>query len=190
MSTIPTDISIKSSLFKVLRLIAVLFLFMIAGVFLMVNPSPVASSMSFESQSSEWAVQAVGLCAVLFFGGGLLIVGLLLLRSGSMQLDLDDHGIHDQTSLSSLGFIEWRDLLAVEEINLSGAQRAILLKVSNPEAYVDKATGKWSKYIVNRNMKAYGTPLVIHASFLKISSTQLYSLLKAELNKHRHFITE
>ena len=188
MSTIPTDIEIRSSTSKGIKIILALSIFVVGGTALIVQPN--LFTLPFEFTLDTWIVRVVGIATVLFFGAGLVFVGLLLYRNRASRLHIGNQGITDQTSLSSVGFIDWRDLTSVERIKLSGAQAAILLKVANPEEYIGKAQNKLAKTVLERNMKAYGTPLVVNASFLRISSTQLYALLKAELNKHRHFITE
>jgi hypothetical protein len=80
--------------------------------------------------------------------------------------------------------VEWKDITSIDSIDVAG-QQLIVVKVKNPEKYVDKASNNAQKRLLRLNVKQYGTPIFITTNSLQIGFDELLALLNEEFGKRK-----
>jgi hypothetical protein len=100
-------------------------------------------------------------------------------------LIIDQTGLTDNSSGVSAGQVLWSDIEAISVIEIH-RQKLIMLKVRNPQEYIDKQTSGFKRKMMQINFKLYGTPLSITSNGLKISFEELLSTLTDKLKQARH----
>lgn len=99
-------------------------------------------------------------------------------------LTIDSTGIHDNSSGTSIGLIEWKDVIDIKTTNVM-SNKMLLLLIDDPDKYINKASNRMAKSALNSNFKAFKTPLSISANSLKISHAALEKLLLDQWNKYK-----
>lgn len=125
-------------------------------------------------------VKAIGAASVLFFG----YAGFILFRQLSNKnngLILSKEGITDHSGAVNAGLIAWRDITSVKQIEVTKTP-FLILKVSNPEEYIERQESKFQKKLLKMNMNTYGSPICISASNLSISINELQKKIEARIN--------
>lgn len=125
-------------------------------------------------------VKAIGAAAVIFFG----YAGFILIRQLSNTnngLILSKEGITDHSGAVNAGLIAWKDITSVKQIELSKTP-FLILKVKNPEEYIERQESKFQKKLLKMNMNTYGSPICISASNLSISISDLQKKIEARIN--------
>jgi len=149
------------------------FLFVILGNWLIVNAEVVSSTFS------NGTIMGMGLLCVFFFTGT-AIIGLIKIFSKKTGLQIDEHGITDNSNASSLGLIEWQDIISfrIEQVMSS---KFIIIDIQNQEKYLDRVPN-WKKRLLKANIIKYSSPVTITSNTLKIDSQELIQLLNQKLN--------
>ena len=124
-----------------------------------------------------------GLASIIFFGLCLFFITKKL-GDNSPGLVISEEGIFDNSSGVSAGQIKWTDIEDISVIEIH-RQKLIMLHVTNPQDYIDKQTSGFKRKIMQVNYKMYGTPLSITSNGLKISFSELLSLLTDILKEAR-----
>lgn len=92
---------------------------------------------------------------------------------------LDENGIYDNSGGLSVGLIDWTDVQDIREIEVS-SQKIMMIDVSQPEKYIQRAGSKLAKMTMGINSRSYGSPISISANSLRISNDDLkLTLIKA-----------
>lgn len=94
---------------------------------------------------------------------------------------IDESGITDLTNASYTGLVEWQDITKVEKKKV-GPIKMIILHINNPEKYIKQAR-KTSIRQMKKNLKFYGSPILIVSSRLKIKYEDLAVLITKEFEK-------
>jgi len=165
------ELVIGSSKHKVTWLILGSFVFVALGAWML--------SMDAESLRTEPGlfgdplfVHGAGIAGIVFFGfcG---VFGVRKLFDKKPGLVLNSAGITDNSSALAAGFIPWSEILGAEIFKVR-RQKMLVIKVSNPEAYIER--GSAVKRILSRaNCKLCGSPVVITSNTLKIAFPELLS---------------
>lgn len=123
--------------------------------------------------------RGIGLVSVLFFGLCATYIGQKLLDN-KPGLIIDEFGLTDNSSGVSAGQILWSDIksISVTEIH---RQKLIMLKVKNPQSYIDKQTSRLKRKMMQMNLNMYGTPLSISSNSLQIKFDDLHKILTDKL---------
>src|SRR5262249_22591864 len=124
-----------------------------------------------------------GVAGALFFGVCLIFIAKKL-GDNSPGLLISDKGILDNASGVSAGQILWSDIEDISVIEIH-SQKLIILKVKNPQEYIDKQASGFKRRLMTMNYKMYGTPLSITSNGLKISFDELLSTLTNRLKAAR-----
>lgn len=124
-----------------------------------------------------------GASAILLFGC-CVIVMLRKLKDNKPGLILDEQGITDNSSGVSGGIIPWPDIEQVSVLTIQG-QQLLMIRVRDPQQYIDRQTNGMKRKIMTLNYKLYGSPLSISANSLKISFTELQQLVSNYLDASR-----
>ncbi len=146
-------------------------IFVILGVLFLLTPDKFSTSI-FRNP------QIIGIVAVLFFGAA-GIFGLRKLFDKSVGLTIDDYGITDNSNASSVGLIDWSDILEIKTEQVMST-RFLLIFVDNPDKYLERVNG-FKRKLMKGNMKMYGTPLSITSNTLRYDFSDLERLIKEKL---------
>lgn len=142
-----------------------------SGLWCMISP-PVSAN---DTPAFRIFLMVAGIVSILVFGilAILYIRKLLDKRPG---LSVDEFGIVDNSSAVAAGLILWSDIEQLSVMTIR-RQQLIMIKVKNPQHYINRQTGGFKKKMMSLNYKMYGTPLSISAGGLKISADALWTLL-------------
>ena len=104
------------------------------------------------------AVMAVAFLGCIAFGYGFLYN---LMRIGQPQplLEANAEGLWFHVTFFNHGKVAWQDLLGFEVVRY-GLSKRVLIKVKNPDHYVQKYPGI-RKFLFQRTMRRYKTPLTL-----------------------------
>ncbi len=173
------NIEIKLSRTKITLLIAIGIGFVLIGVPLILNPE---QHTTIRYRSPE-LLRIIGIITVSFFGI-CLIFAIRKLFDPKKGLIINNNGIIDNTSATSIGLIEWSDITGIATIKVSST-KIIMVYTDKPEKYIERAKNRIAKKVMKANSKLYGSPLSIVSTSLKIKHKQLENLLLNELGKRK-----
>ncbi len=167
-------IEIPVSKTKISFLLIGALIFVILGVLFSLVPDKFTTAVFKNPQ----LIRIVGIVGVLFFGAA-GIYGIRKLFDKAVGLIIDDNGITDNTNASSVGLIDWSDILEVKTEQVMST-RFLLIFVDNPDEYLKRVNG-FKRKLMKGNMKMYGTPLSINSNTLRYDFCDLERLIKKKL---------
>ena len=172
-------IEIPLSKIKIALLFIGAMIFVFLGVLFLNDPEAWTSTRN----KSPELTTIIGIIAIIFFGTIGAIIGRKLLdnRAG---LIIDDRGITDNTNATSTGLIAWRDIEGITKLEIA-SNKILILKVKNPNHYIERAKNSLAKRAMKANHKMYGSPISIISNSLKIKFKDLEHLIKTELEKRK-----
>ena len=167
-------IEIPISKTKISILLVGAILFVIFGVLFIITPDTFVTIRYRNPQT----IRLTGIASVLFFGGA-SIYGFIKLFDKSMGLVIDDNGITDNTNASSVGLINWSDIIEVKTEQVMST-KFLLIYTINPDKYLDRGKG-FKQILLKLNMKKYGTPISIISNTLRFNFDDFERLIKNKL---------
>lgn len=167
-------IEIPISKTKISFLLIGALIFVILGVLFSLTPDKFTTTIFRNPQ----IIRIVGIVAVLFFGAA-GVYGLRKLFDKSVGLTIDDYGITDNSNASSVGLIDWSDILDIKTEQVMST-RFLLIFVDKPDKYLERVDG-FKRKLMKANMKMYGTPLSITSNTLRYDFRDLERLIKEKL---------
>jgi hypothetical protein len=167
-------LEIQISKTKISFLLIGALIFVILGVLFSLTPDKFTTTIFRNPQ----IIRIVGIVAVLFFGAA-GIYGLRKIFDKSVGLTIDDYGITDNSNASSVGLIDWSDILDIKTEQVMST-RFLLIFVDNPDKYLERVNG-FKRKLMQGNMKMYGTPLSITSNTLRYDFDDLQRLIKDKL---------
>lgn len=171
-------IEIPISKTKISLLLLGAMIFVIFGILFILFPDKFISTIFRNPQT----IRIAGIAAVLFFGAA-GVYGLRKLFDKAIGLTIDENGITDKSNASSVGLIEWNDIVEIKTEQVMST-RFLLIFISNPEKYLERVNG-FKRKLMQGNMKMYGTPLSITSNTLRYNFDDLERLLKSGLIEQR-----
>lgn len=103
---------------------------------------------------------------------------------------ISDEGINDISTGNNIGTILWKDVEEIKILNdISNLKRKyIVLKVKNPNEYIDRETNRSKKRTLELKLQYYGSPICFSERALNCTFEQLKSavFLKYEHYKETH----
>ncbi|TXE14915.1 hypothetical protein ES692_17615 [Psychroserpens burtonensis] len=174
------EIIIPLSKTKILLLFIGAMAFVIFGIWFLNDPEKFANT-SYRPRSSDF-IQIVGIVAVIFFG----ICGMFAFKKlfdKKNGLVINDKGIIDNSSGTSVGLIKWSDIIGIGIAQVH-SQKFIMLEVSNPEYYIGLKKNKIGKMAMRANYDKYGSPISISANSLKTNFTELQSMIEKKFENY------
>ena len=163
--------AIKLSKGKIVLLILGSCAFLVLGGFFLILDD--ATIQSQPRTNSPLLVHTVGFIAVVF-SGATGVFGVKKLFDNRPGLILNSSGIIDNSSGVSAGLIPWTEILG-SEIQKIGRQRFLVIKVRNPQKYIER--GGALKRVVNRaNNRLCGSPIAIASTALNVKFSELVKL--------------
>lgn len=151
-------------------------LFVLIGVFFTLTPETFISPL----MKNPHVIRIAGILSVLFFGS-VSFYGVKKLSDKHVGLVIDSNGIVDNTNATSVGFISWTDITAIET-KQEASTKFLLIYTSNPENYIGRARGIKRKFMEASN-KMYGTPLSIISNTLKCKFEDLEKLINSRFRQ-------
>lgn len=130
----------------------------------------ISNPYQFDSRN-EYLVLIIGITSILFFGMCLIFM-IRKLFDNSIGLTINEMGITDNSSGTSVGLIEWNDISDIQ-ITQIASTKFILIETTNPEKYINRAKKSISRRAMKANYKMYGTPLSISSNTLQIKFDEL-----------------
>ncbi len=173
-------IEIPLSKTKMLLLFLAAAIFVILGIFLVMNSEHLHSARLRNPE----IIKILGIISVAFFGPCALFIAKKLFDKKA-GLIIDEKGITDNSSATSVGLIEWTDIIGIETLQVAST-KFIMLKTKEPEKYIEKAKNKFVKNTMKVNYKWYGSPISISSNSLKIKFKDLEKLINKEFEKSRN----
>lgn len=130
--------------------------------------------------NNPWFTKMVGATSLVFFGlaAYFFIRNLMAIGPGIV---INDIGIDDYSSAVAVK-IYWKDIEVIEAMQIQ-SQPIILVKVGNPQTYIDRAKG-FKRKMMTMNYKYYGTPISISANGLQIPFDELLQLISDRLETY------
>jgi len=169
-------IEIPLSRTKLLFTVAASILFVILGIYIITTIS------AHQTQVNPLVLKGIGIANILFFGV-IGMYGIKKMFDTNVGLTIDDNGITDNTSATSIGLIEWSDITDITTKQIMSS-KFLLIFTKDPNASLEKASGLKRK-LMYANMKMYGTPIAITSTTLQYDFNALEKLLKNRLNEQR-----
>lgn len=157
----------------------------IISILFVLNPEKYTSFIFFRKD----VILYTGIIGLIFFGVASIYIGYRLFRKQA-GIIVNDKGIYDNTSMSSVGLIKWEDITDIEiykvptGLLLKNSISMVLVKVKEPDKYITSFSS-FKKNILILNYKNYGTPITINTNVLAYSSTELLDLLIDKFNKSK-----
>jgi hypothetical protein len=148
--------------------------------------------MIFVLSDFRWSLfdiifKAIGLLGFAF-GAVAVHIGLKKLLDKKPGLIIDEQGITDNSSGSSLGFIPWHEIVAIRRTTVMDIPM-LLIELKHPNEFIDKAKGL-IKTSLSYNHEMYGTPLAIAGNTLKCDFNTLTTLLEDSLAGSKNKINQ
>jgi hypothetical protein len=125
----------------------------------------------------------IGIIGILFFGS-IVVYGIKKILNKKIGLIIDSNGITDDTNLTSIGLIEWNDIIEIRTEQIM-TTKFLLIDVNNPEKYIGKAKNGIQSFLMKFNMNKYETPLSISSSVLNFNFKELEKLIQTELKRNK-----
>lgn len=179
MTTQNSSIEIPLSKTKMLLTLCGALLFVVVGIFFIINPSIFKTSLFADTAM----IFVVGIISSLFFG----IIAIMILYKFFQKKHgfiINEEGITDYSSGLSLGTISWKDIQEVKIAQVM-SQKFLVIIVSNPEEYINKATSPIKRNAMKMNFKTYDSPICISSNALKIKFDDLYRLLNIKIEEYK-----
>lgn len=177
----PQPVSIASSRSKTLLLLVGACAFVAAGYWLFsLDAEVIEARRTFNSPA---LVRGLGIASMVF--GGLAIFGLVRkLLDPSPGLVLDERGLTDNSTASSVGFIPWSEISGFQ-VGTTQGQRILYVLVREPERYIASAS-PFKRALLKVGQKVGPSPFGITSNTLKIGFDELVELANEHLSAHRH----
>ena len=161
-----------------LSLIAlVLFIFSIIGFFFFLGPENFTSS----GYDDDVFIRIIGLVMCVLGVPGLLILGRKI-TSPQMGLLINEEGITDNGTGSSIGLVHWKDIMSLRMTGIPNS-KMLLIMVREPQKYINQGTGKLVRFFLRLNNMIYGSPIVIPTITLNIKEDDLETKVMEALKK-------
>ncbi len=154
--------------------------FVVFGFLFILNSDMFVSSLV----SNMGVIRVIGFVSVTFFGFCLIIIVRKLLDN-RMGLTIDENGINDNSSATSVGLIDWEDILRIETLEIAST-KILMIFTDKPDKYINRAKNRFYKKLIKANYEMYGSPISITSNTLKIKHADLEALIAKELERRKN----
>ncbi|NJO90201.1 MAG: hypothetical protein HC831_15600 [Chloroflexia bacterium] len=128
---------------------------------------------------ARFKITSLVVVAAVFAFAFILILMQLLSKKPAMIID--NKGLTDYSSPSSVGLIPWKDVTEIKEAKDSLKRRLILVVVKNPEEYIHKKGAKLST-VRNSYYQQFGSPIALMPVNFVYNTDQLINELKSRIS--------
>lgn len=176
-------IKIKSSKTKFLLIITVAVIFIILGLFLVVNPNYFISDIFRNST----VISITGFISIIFFSMCLILI-IKVFVTKKISLIVNEKGIIDNSSYTSVGMIFWNDITSIHSIDIA-SNKFLIINVKNPNKYINNQTGI-KRRLLEKTFKTYGYPISISSTILACSFKELEVIILESFNDNKNIDTK
>jgi len=152
-------------------------LFVGIGLWFVISP-PKMNDMIFGNPT---IFLIIGIMSLLFFGIGSIFIAKKLFDDG-VGLVVQEEGVFDASSATSVGLILWSDIEAIKVRKVSG-QKLLLFALKNPQGYINKQTNIFKRLIMQINLKLYSSPILISTNLLAVHFDTLHQILQRKIDE-------
>ncbi|AZI66169.1 hypothetical protein EIB71_00070 [Kaistella daneshvariae] len=152
--------------------------FVVLGFFCFLN----AENMTTFRVRNPIIIKIVGIASVLLFGFG-IYVSIKQLIQKKLMLILDEKGINSHPVKDE--YIKWNDIEEFSEIKINSV-KIIIIKLNNPEYYINNETNKFRKKLMEFNFSNYGSPFNITVGTMNIGHKDLIKMLNQNLKRQKY----
>lgn len=167
---------------KISLLLLMSTVFVALGILFTTNPAQFVTSL----YRSPEIIRIVGIASVVVFGFFMVLLARKFFDK-KVGLTIDQNGITDNTSMASVGLIEWADITGLAKVQIAST-KILMVQTDKPDKYIDRAGNGLTKRAMKTNYKMYGSPLSITSSSLTMNFNELEQLLRTELEKRKNKI--
>ncbi len=172
-------IEIELSKSKLLLLLIACIVFVVMGVLFIAMPD----TFTFSRIRSTTLIIAIGITSSAFFGICLVFIFKKMFDT-RIGITIDENGIDDNSSGTSIGLIEWDDIIGTKVVKIAST-KLLMIETRNADKYISRATNILAKKAMQANNKSYGSPISISTTALKIGFEELEELINAEVSERR-----
>ena len=177
-------IEIPLSKRKIILFLIGSIMFVVAGILGIIMPERFNSIY----KSPEF-IRITSILGVIFFGLSMVFTFKKLIGNNKFGLVIDEYGITDYSTATSIGLIEWSDIKAIEKINFA-SKNILVIYVNNPEMYINKASNAIAKHALRMNFKMTGSPItIIPYSLQNVKIDELEKMVISEFDKRKKLNT-
>jgi len=179
-------IEIPLSKKKIILILIASIGFVVFGIWFIYDPQNFVSdyNIRYRMFNNPELIRIIGIITTVFFGIG-VVYGIKKLFDKKVALIIDSNGITDNSNASSIGLIEWNDISGIRTIKVMST-KFLLIDISNPEKYIEKAKNRIQARLMKANMNMYETPLSITSNTLNYNFGELEKLIKTEYKKNKN----
>ncbi|PBJ11127.1 STM3941 family protein [Flavobacterium sp. ACN6] len=154
-------------------------LFIIGGIWMFKDAENLASY-----RGSPIFLKGIGIISVLFFGLGAYL-SIKQLVKNKLFLIIDKNGINVNPKKNSTEFINWKNIEGFFELKIQ-SQKMVLIKVNNPDYWIEIETNQIRKKLIQFNLNNYGSPFCLSAVSMQINHAELMKVLNESLKKYKN----
>lgn len=149
--------------------------FAILGVWIFVSADQ-------NAQYDPLVARAIGTLTFLVFGISTFLIIKKMFKK-EIGLAIDNEGILDNTSSSSVGLIRWQDVQKTEVISINSV-KFLLIYVSNPDFYI--RGNKAQKLMLSQIYSMQNTPICISSKSIQCSFKNMQKLIEDAINNYQN----
>ncbi len=172
-------IEIPLSKMKIFLLLFAAIAFVVMGIMFVQNPEDWIGTKTV----SPGFIRIIGIIATVFFGVCGLFIGRKLFDN-QIGLTIDDNGITDNTNATSVGLIEWADIIGLQKVEVAST-KILVIMTNQPDKYIERGKNALSRRAMKANHSMYGSPLSIISNSLKMKFDDLEKLVVSEFEKRK-----
>ncbi len=172
-------IEIPLSKSKIILMLIGALAFVATGLWFVIAPPKIENV--YWGNPTKIAIAGYG--SIIFFGL-CAFVFIRKLPDNKPGLIIDSTGLIDNSSGLSAGHILWTDIENISVLEIH-KQKLLMLKVKNPQDYINRQNNLFRRKGMELNYKMYGTPLSITANGLKIPFQELLALITQKFQEKR-----
>lgn len=165
-------IVIHSSRFKAAAFCLLSLVFVLGGIWMMQVSQPGGS----KENDFNWLV---GLVAIIFFGGGFLVLLIALIKR-PVGLILEEDGVRIGGLYGKGTFIPWEWIASFEPM-----KHYIVVHITDHQGFIESRRSKWQRNMYEFNFRTFGYMVTIGDNQLEKSRLELLALLHHHLNEWR-----
>ncbi|WP_394334128.1 STM3941 family protein [Kordia jejudonensis] len=103
--------------------------------------------------------------------------------SSKAALIINEEGITDNSTLTNVGFIPWKDVTDFQPFKIA-SNNFLIIHVKNPKTYLKKAKNSIIRQSLMYNFNHYGSPIAINTSSLSKKIEEIEQLLLTASEKY------
>jgi len=169
-------IEIYSDRKQSLKLLIGSLVFVIGGILMIINSKA-------SSKYHPIYLNIVGTLSIVFFSLGIYISILQLIRN-NLIFKIDFNGITYNNNFKNLQFIQWEFITEFKIIKILN-QKIILIKVKNPDYFIENEQNTIIKTLMLWNKNKHGTPFALSTNSIKYTSEYFLSILNKNLKESK-----